>query len=43
MTLDDIKAMAAEYLDIDDMVIVVVGDAATQLKNVPGAKLIKAI
>ena len=43
MTLDDIKAMAAEYLDIDDMVIVVVGDAATQLKNVPDAKLIKAI
>ena len=43
MTLDDIKAMAAEYLEIDDMVIVVVGDAATQLKNVPDAKLIKAI
>ncbi|MBR5043117.1 MAG: insulinase family protein, partial [Bacteroidales bacterium] len=43
MTLNDIKAKAAEYLDIDDMVIVVVGDAATQLKNVPDAKLIKAI
>ena len=43
MTLNDIKAKAAEYLEIDDMVIVVVGDAATQLKNVPEAKLIKAI
>jgi zinc protease len=43
MTLDDIKQKAAEYLDIDNMVIVVVGDAATQLKNLPDAKLIKAI
>ena len=43
MTLDEIKAKAAEYLDVDKMIIVVVGDAATQLKNVPNAKLIKAI
>ena len=43
MTLDDIKAKAAEYLNVDDMIIVVVGDAATQLKNVPDAKLIQAI
>lgn len=43
MTLDDIKSCAAEYLNVDDMIIVVVGDAATQLKNLPEAKLIKAI
>jgi len=43
MTLDDIKARAAEYLNVDNMIIVVVGDAATQLKNLPEAKLIKAI
>ena len=43
MTLEDIKAKAAEYLNTDNMIIVVVGDAATQLKNLPGAKLIKAI
>ncbi|MCQ2141901.1 MAG: insulinase family protein [Bacteroidales bacterium] len=43
MTLDDIKAKADEFLNVDNMIIVVVGDAATQLKNVPGAKLIKAI
>ena len=43
MTLDDVKAKAAEYLNTDNMIIVVVGDAATQLKNLPGAKLIKAI
>ena len=43
MTLEDIKAKAAEYLNTDNMIIVVVGDAATQLRNLPGAKLIKAI
>ena len=43
MTLDDVKAKAAEYLNTDNMIIIVVGDAATQLKNLPGAKLIKAI
>ena len=43
MTLDEIKAKAAEYLDVDNMIFVVVGDAATQLKNVPDAKLIQAI
>lgn len=43
MTLEDLKAKAEEYLDIDDMIIVVVGDAATQLKNLPEAKLIEAI
>ena len=43
MTLGDIKAKAAAYLNVDNMIIVVVGDAATQLKNVPDAKLIKAI
>lgn len=43
MTLEDLKAKAVDYLDINKMVIVVVGDAATQLKNVPGAKLIPAI
>lgn len=43
MTLDDIKARAAEYLNVDNMIIVVVGDAATQLKNLPDAKLINAI
>ncbi|MBQ6073170.1 MAG: insulinase family protein [Bacteroidales bacterium] len=43
MTLEDVKAKAAEYLNTDNMIIIVVGDAATQLKNLPGAKLIKAI
>ena len=43
MTLDDIKAEAAQYLNVDNMIVVVVGDAATQFKNVPGAKMIKAI
>ena len=43
MTLEDIKAKAAAYLNTDNMIIVVVGDAATQLRNLPGAKLIKAI
>jgi len=43
VTLEDLKAKAAEYLDIDKMIIVVVGDAATQLKNLPDAKLIEAI
>lgn len=43
MTLEDIKAKAEEYLNVDNMIIVVVGDAATQLKNLPDAKLIKAI
>ena len=43
MTLEDLKAKAAEYLNTDNMIIVVVGDAATQLKNVPDAKLIEAI
>ena len=43
MTLGDIKALSEDYLDIDKMIIVVVGDAATQLKNVPGAKRIQAI
>ena len=43
MTLEDIKAKAAEYLNTDNMIIVVVGDAATQLKNIPEAKLIDAI
>ena len=43
MTIDDIKAKAADYLNVDNMIIVVVGDAATQLKNLPDAKLIKAI
>ncbi|MDO5443928.1 MAG: insulinase family protein, partial [Bacteroidia bacterium] len=43
MTLEDIKAKAAEYLNVDNMIIVVVGDAATQLKNLPEAELIEAI
>ena len=43
MSLDDLKAKAAEYLNVDNMIFVVVGDAATQLKNVPDAKLINAI
>jgi len=43
MTLEDIKAKAAEYLDVDNMIFVVVGDAATQLKNLPDAQLIEAI
>lgn len=43
MTLEDIKAKAEEYLNVDNMIIVVVGDAATQLKNLPEAKLIEAI
>ena len=43
MTLEDLKAQAAEYLNVDNMIIVVVGDAATQLKNLPEAKLIDAI
>ena len=43
MTLDDIKAQAAEYLNVGNMIIVVVGDAATQLKNLPEAQLIEAI
>ena len=43
MTLKDLKAQAADYLNVDNMIIVVVGDAATQLKNLPEAKLIDAI
>ena len=43
VTLEDLKAKASEYLNTDNMVIVVVGDAATQLKNLPEAKLIEAI
>lgn len=43
VTLEDIKSKAAEYLNTDNMIIVVVGDAATQLKNIPEAKLIQAI
>ena len=43
MNLEDIKSKAAEYLNVDNMIIVVVGDAATQLKNLPEAKLIEAI
>lgn len=43
MTLEDLKAMADGYLNVDNMVIVVVGDAATQLENLPEAKLIEAI
>ena len=43
MTLEDIKAKAEEYLNVDNMIIVVVGDAATQLNNLPEAKLIEAI
>ena len=43
MTLEELKAKAAEYLNVNNMIIVVVGDAATQLKNLPEAKLIKAI
>lgn len=43
MTLEDIKAKAEEYLNVDNMIIIVVGDAATQLKNLPEAKLIEAI
>ncbi len=43
MTLEDIKAKAEGYLNVDNMIIVVVGDAATQLKNLPDAKLIEAI
>ncbi len=43
MTLDDLKEKAAEFLNVDNMIIVVVGDAATQLKNLPEAKLIEAI
>jgi len=42
MTLAQIKAKAEEYLNVDNMIFVVVGDAATQLKNLPDAKLIKA-
>ena len=43
VTLEDLKAKAAEYLNTDNMIIIVVGDAATQLKNLPDAKLIEAI
>lgn len=43
MTLDDLKSKASEYLNTDNMIIVVVGDAATQLRNLPEAKLIGAI
>ena len=43
MTLEDIKALANDYLDVNKMIIIVVGDAATQLKNIPEAKLIQAI
>ena len=43
VTLEDLKAKASEYLNTDNMIIVVVGDAATQLKNLPEAKLIEAI
>ena len=43
MTLEDLKAKAEEYLNVDNMIFVVVGDAATQLKNLPDARLIDAI
>ena len=43
VTLEDLKAKAAEYLNTDNMIIIVVGDAATQLQNLPDAKLIEAI
>ncbi|MCF0178538.1 MAG: insulinase family protein, partial [Bacteroidales bacterium] len=36
-SLDDIKNLAKQYLDTKNMIIVVVGDAASQMKNVPGA------
>ena len=36
-TLDDIKTLAKEHLNTNNMIFVVVGDAASQMKNVPGA------
>ncbi len=41
LNLDEFKSLSEKYLNVDNMIIVVVGDAATQLKNVPGAKVIK--
>ncbi len=40
-TLEQIKALADEYLNINNMIYVVVGDAKTQLKNVKGAIVIQ--
>ncbi len=43
MTLDKIKELSKEYLDPTDMIIVVVGDAKTQLKGIKDAKLIESM
>lgn len=40
-TLEDVKSVAEKYLDTDNMIYVVVGDAKTQLKSLKGAKLIE--
>ncbi|MCF0163755.1 MAG: insulinase family protein, partial [Bacteroidales bacterium] len=41
VTLDEIKSLAEKYLNPDNMIFVVVGDAASQAKKLPGAKMIK--
>lgn len=38
ITMDDIKKLADEYLDEDELVYVVVGDAKTQFKKIKGAR-----
>lgn len=43
ITIDKIKELSKEYLDPSQMIIVVVGDAKTQLKNVDGAILIDSM
>lgn len=40
-TVDQIKALAKQYLNDDNLIYVVVGDAKSQLKNVAGATLVK--
>ncbi len=40
-TLDQIKELATKYFDSNNLTFVVVGDAKSQLKNLPGAILVK--
>ncbi len=41
VTLEQIKKLADEYLNTNNMTYVVVGDAKTQFKNLKGAKMLK--
>ncbi len=41
ITLEQIQSLANEYLDVNGLTFVVVGDAKTQLKKIKGAQVIK--